>query len=268
MLDERSLYLRRVLLDTLYAGGRGHLASALSVVEIVRVLYDDILRHRPQEPQWPERDRFILSKGHGCLGLYAVLADKGYFPQEELSRFCKPGGILGGHPETKVPGVEACTGSLGHGLPIGVGLALSARMHRRGTRVYVLVGDGECNEGSVWEAALMAAKHKLDNLTVLVDRNRQQSYDATAKVLDLEPFADKWQAFGFSARSVDGHNVRALRDALSTPPQAGKPTAVICETVKGRGIPEVERNLKWHHVNKLVEDEWRRLRQTLEVAHA
>lgn len=252
--DARSRALRRVILETLCCAGRGHLASALSLVEILRVLYDHVLRHDPARPQWPERDRCILSKGHGCLALYALLADKGYFPAEELGRFCGGEGLLGGHPERgKVPGVEASTGSLGHGPAIGVGLALSARMQGRDSRVFVITGDGELNEGAVWESALSAAKHGLDNLTLLVDYNKQQSYGAVAEVIPLEPLADKWRAFGFACAEVDGHDPEALRALLaSLPLERGKPSAVICHTVKGKGFPSIEGDLGWHHKSKVT----------------
>src|SRR6267142_4578903 len=218
-LDRRSRELRRQIVRMIEAGGRGHVGSAFSLVEMLRVLYDEVLRYEPANPRWPERDRFILSKGHGCLALYVLLAEKGFFPEAELWKFCKTDGILGGHPEYgKVPGVEASTGSLGHGLPIGVGFALNARCERAGYRTFVLVSDGESNEGSLWEAALCAGKHKLTNLIVLVDYNKQQSYSTTYEVLDLEPFADKWRAFGFAVEEVDGHDVNQLRASLKRLP--------------------------------------------------
>jgi transketolase len=248
------------------AASRGHLGSAFSLVEMLRVLYDDILRFDPARPQWAERDRMILSKGHGCLALYAILADKGFFPREELARFCKPDGILGGHPEFgKVPGVEASTGSLGHGLSLGVGRALALR--GSGHRVFVLDSDGECNEGSLWEAALSAAKHRLDHLTVLVDYNHMQSYGTTREVLDLEPLADKWRAFGFATEEIDGHDVRALRHALGRVPfSAGRPSVLICHTVKGKGVPFLEGNAAWHHRNKVTPEELAALLAPLQEA--
>src|SRR5262245_33678642 len=218
-LDERSLSLRRTIVQMLKAGNRGHVGSAFSLVEILRVLYDEVLRYDSRRPSWKERDRCILSKGHGCLALYAILADKGFFPEEELWKFCKSDGILGGHPEYgKVPGVEASTGSLGHGLPIGIGFALSARLDQASHRVFVIIGDGESNEGSIWEAALCAGKHRLSNLAVIVDYNHQQSYDSTFVVQDMEPFADKWTAFGFGVTEIDGHDVRSLRSAFAALP--------------------------------------------------
>lgn len=256
VLDERSIALRRSIIATLQAGNRGHLASALSLVEILRVLYDDVLRYDPRNPKWIDRDRFVLSKGHGCLALYAVLADRGFFPMSELTRFCKSDGLLGGHPEHKIPGVEASTGSLGHGLSIAIGFALAARHDGRSHRVVAVVGDGESNEGSIWEAALCAGKHRLSNLTIVVDYNKQQSYDTTFAVQDLEPLADKWRAFNCAVAEVDGHDVAALRGVFGRLPiEPGRPSVVICHTVKGKGIPAVERNLKFHHLNSVSSEE-------------
>ncbi|GAB4169008.1 MAG: transketolase [Thalassobaculales bacterium] len=256
-LDDRSLHLRRLAVRGLIGGNRGHVGSTLSLIEILRVLYDSVLRHDPANPGWAERDRCILSKGHGCLALYALLADHGYFPADWLDRFCRADGRLGGHPEAgKVPGVEASTGALGHGLAIGVGLALAARLARRKNRVFVIMGDGEINEGSVWEAAMSAAKHRLGNLVALVDYNKMQSYGPTREVVDLEPLADKWRAFGFAVREVDGHDVAALRSALTGIPFVeDRPGMVICHTVKGRGIPFAEGSAKWHHSSRFTAEE-------------
>jgi transketolase len=263
-LDERSRYLRSLILDCLSAG-RGHVGSALSLVEIVRALYDHVLNVRPAEPEWPDRDRFILSKGHGCLALYAILADLGFLPREELGVQCKSGALLGGHPETQVPGVEASTGALGHGLAIGLGMAMAARMQKRGSRVFVVTGDGELDEGAVWEAALAASKHKLENLTAIVDYNKLQSYGPVDEILPLEPLADKWRAFGFEVREVDGHDVGALREVFSSLPFAkGKPNAVIAHTIKGRGIHFAEHNPAWHHKSSLNEKILAELRAALE----
>jgi transketolase len=260
-IDERSRQLRRTIVKAIKAGNRGHVGSSFSLVEILRVLYDDVLHFDAANPRWPLRDRCILSKGHGCLALYAVLADKGFFPEEELWNFCKPRGKLGGHPEYgKVPGVEASTGSLGHGLSIGLGMALNARLDGTPYRTFVVISDGESNEGSVWEAAMCAAKHKLTGLTVLCDYNKQQSYGTTYEVLDLEPLADKWRAFGFGVREADGHNVAELRDILGEAPfESGKPSIVICHTIKGKGISFVENNLNWHHKTKISDEEMQSL---------
>jgi transketolase len=239
-LDQRSRELRCQIVRMLQKGGRGHVGSAFSLVEILRVLYDDVLRYDPKHPR---------------------------FPEAELWKFCKPDGILGGHPEFgKVPGVEASTGSLGHGLPIAVGFALNARYTNAGYRTFVVASDGESNEGSLWEAALCASKHKLSNLTVLVDYNKQQSYSTTYEVLDLEPYADKWRAFGFTVEEVDGHDVNQIRAALKRVPfDSARPSAIICHTIKGKGISFVENNLNWHHKNKVTEEEVKSLLAELEV---
>jgi len=265
-LDGRSKELRRRIVRMIEAGGRGHVGSAFSLVEMLRVLYDEVLRYDAANPRWAGRDRCVLSKGHGCLALYVLLAEKGFFPETELWKFCKSDGILGGHPEYgKVPGVEASTGSLGHGLSFGVGFALNARHERATHRTFVICSDGESNEGSLWEAALCAAKHKLSNLTVLVDYNKQQSYGTTYEVLDVEPFADKWRAFGFAVEEVDGHNPDELRAALKRVPfDAQKPSAIICHTIKGKGVSFVENNLNWHHKNKVTPEEVNALMAELE----
>jgi transketolase len=264
-LDARSKALRRMVVETVVKAGRGHLGPALSLIEIIRVLYDDILRVRPHEPLWPDRDRCILSKGHGCLALYAVLADKGFFPAETLATFCEHDSTLGGHPEFRiVPGVEATTGALGHGLAIGVGIAIALRMRKNNARVFIVTGDGELNEGSVWEAAMHASKHRLDTLTAIVDYNKFQSYGPTSEVMDLEPLADKWRSFGFAVGEVDGHDVPALRKALSAVPfRADKPSVLICHTVKGKGVPDAESNADWHHKNKLTPAELTMIRSVL-----
>lgn len=266
-LDARSRELRRTIVRTLEAGGRGHLGSALSLVEILRVLYDDVLRYDPKNPRWDGRDRCILSKGHGCLALYAILSDKGFFSRSELWKFCRSDGILGGHPEYgKVPGVEASTGSLGHGLSIGIGFALNARYEKAPHRVFIIISDGESNEGSVWEAAMCASKHKLGNLTVVVDYNKYQAYGTTAEVQELEPFADKWRSFGFAVREVDGHSVGELRSAFAKLPlHPVRPSAIICHTVKGKGIKFVENNPAWHHKNKVTAEEIQSLLAALEA---
>ena len=256
VLDTRSKDLRRLVVRALDGGGRGHVGSSMSLIEILRVLYDDVLRFRPSEPKWPDRDRMILSKGHGCLALYVMLVDKGFIDAEALDTFCRRDSILGGHPEAgKIPGVEASTGALGHGLSVGLGMALAVRAQKRDSRVFVVMGDGEINEGSVWEAAMCAGKHRLANLTAIIDYNKIQSAGPTREIQDLEPLADKWRAFGFVPREIDGHDVGALRTMFRQLPfAADKPSAIICHTVKGKGIPFAENDPNWHHKAKLSAD--------------
>lgn len=264
-LDERSRHLRRLIFRAIENGGRGHIGPALSLVEIIRVLYDDFVRHDPLAPRWRDRDRFILSKGHGCLALYAVLADRGFFPTVELDRFCRYDSFLGGHPETVVPGVEACTGALGHGLSIGLGMALAARMSGRDSKVYVLMGDGEINEGSVWEAAACADKHRLSNLTAIIDYNKIQSAGSVFEIQNMEPLADKWTSFGFDVFECNGHSIADLKRVFHATATAAsdRPRAVICHTVKGKGIPVAENNPSWHHKSDLSEADLRAIRGAL-----
>lgn len=265
-LDERSKYLRKLVVRALAGGERGHVGSSMSLIEIMRVFYDDILRYRPNEPKWTGRDRLILSKGHGCIALYVLLADKGFFPLETLDTFCRRDSILGGHPEAgKIPGVEASTGALGHGLSIGVGMALAARIEQRDSRVVVVMGDGEINEGSVWEAALCAGKHGLTNLTAVIDYNKIQSAGPTREIQDLEPLVDKWRAFNFETIEVDGHDVAAMRELFARLPLSqSKPTAIICHTVKGKGISFAEHDPGWHHKSKISKDVVAKLQAALD----
>ena len=209
--DKRSKYLRSLVLRCLFGSNRGHMGSAMSLIEILRVLYDDILNYNPQK-KLVSRDRLILSKGHGCLALYSILADKGFINFKELDSVSKFQSKLGGHPESfKIRGVEASTGALGHGLPIGLGMALAAKIKNQKHKVIVIMGDGEINEGSVWEAAMSIAKHKLNNLKIIIDYNKIQSYGFTKDVLNLEPLKKKWQSFGFSVSELDGHNLKHLK---------------------------------------------------------
>jgi transketolase len=263
-LDDRSLYLRNLIVDALEGGERGHVGSSFSLVEIVRALYDNVLNKQPDNPVWSQRDRFILSKGHGCLALYAVLADLDYFNKKELKSFCRFDGILGGHPERGVvPGVEASTGALGHGLATGVGMALAARIAGHNWRVFVVLGDGELDEGSVWESALAASQHQLTSLTAIVDYNKLQSYGAVSDVLNLEPLADKWRSFGWEVFEVNGHDVAGLTSLLSATPTQESPRVLISHTIKGKGLPMAEGQATWHHKAKITADDVRLLRQAL-----
>lgn len=236
--------VRGLILDQIVAFQNGHLASAFSLVEILVALYGDVMHHHPDDPQWVERDRLILSKGHGCSALYAVLAECGYFPRRYLTA-PQDGNMLGGHPDRgKVPGVEFATGSLGHGLAVAAGMALAAKKSHRTHRVFCILGDGELQEGSVWEAALFAGHHKLDNLTVIVDYNRHQSSGAVADICAVEPLADKWQAFGWIALTVHGHDLELLQALGNTFEQS--PCAYIAYTEKGHGVKAFTEDPKWH----------------------
>ena len=257
-LDNRSKTLRRYVCDCLIGGGRGHVGSALSLIEILRVLYDSILKFSSKNPNLKNRDRLILSKGHGCLALYAILADKKFISKKSLLDTSKFDSNLGGHPEqNKIKGVEASTGALGHGLPIGVGIALAAKILKKKFKVYVIVGDGEINEGSVWEAAMSASKHKLNNLKVIVDYNKIQSYSFTKDVINLEPLKDKWKSFGFDVSEINGHDINQLKKNFKKfkSNKSKKPSVTICHTIKGKGFKFAENNPFWHHKNSFSDDE-------------
>lgn len=257
MLDKRSKYLRNLVIEQMVLSRRGHIGSALSIIELIRVIYDNFLVFREADPNWEGRDRFVLSKGHGCMALYAVLADKGFFKKAALETFCSADSFLGGHPEqTKVPGVEASTGSLGHGLSIAVGLALGFKIKKVTNKVYVLIGDGELNEGSIWEAFLCASKHKLSNLFILIDYNKLQSSGSISEVLEIEPLKQKLQSFRLAVSEVDGHNVTAISEKLAEEPEhKDKPRIIICHTIKGKGFEFAENNLDYHHRNNITNDE-------------
>jgi len=219
------------------------------MAELLAVLYGKVLRVNPSRPDWPERDRFILSKGHGCAALYAVLAERGFFPLDWLDTFYQNGSRLAGHiTHTDVPGVEVSTGSLGNGLAIATGMALAAKRDGKTYRIFALLSDGECDEGSTWEPILFAPQHRLDNLIAIVDYNKIQSLGTVKEVMDLDPFADKWRAFGWAVREIDGHNLDQVEEALSTVPyERGRPSCVIAHTVKGKGVSFMEHQLLWHY---------------------
>jgi len=233
------------------------------MAEILAVLYSGVLRVDPKRPDWRERDRLILSKGHGCAGLYAVLAEVGFMPPAKLEEFYQDGFRLPGHVTHRdVPGVEASTGALGHGLSLGCGMALAARRDRQPHRVFVVLSDGECDEGATWEAALFAPQHALDNLVAIVDYNKIQSLGSVAEVLELEPLAAKWNAFRWAVREIDGHDVQALIDTLSGVPFVpGRPSCVVAHTVKGKGVSFMEDQLLWHYRAPDTEELARALRE-------
>jgi transketolase len=249
-LQARAREMRRLILESTTQAGSGHPSSSMSATEMLVALYfGGILRYDARQPHWPERDRFIMSKGHAAPGLYAALAMAGYFPRADLMTLRHIGSPLEGHPNMRrLAGVEASTGSLGQGLSIGLGMALAARLDGRPSRVYVMVGDGEIQEGQVWEAAMAAAKYQTDNLTAIVDRNQYQQSQAVAVVMPSEePLADKWRAFGWHVLDIDGHDLtaclNALREAHAT---TGQPTVIISHTVKGKGVSFVEADWTYH----------------------
>jgi transketolase len=243
---------RRIRLHALRmtsSGGSSHIGSVLSMADIVAVLYGGVLRVNPLDPAWPARDRFILSKGHAGAGVYAALAETGFFPVERLTTHYQDGSVLSGHVSHKgIPGVELSTGSLGHGLSVGAGMALGAKLDDRSNRVFVLLSDGECDEGSTWEAVLFAAHHRLANLRAVVDYNKIQSLKPVAETLALEPFADKWRSFGWNVVEVDGHDHGQLLDACAEADRhADAPTCILAHTVKGKGVPFMEHSVLWHY---------------------
>ncbi|MCE5315386.1 MAG: transketolase [Armatimonadota bacterium] len=231
------------------SGGSSHIGSALSIADILAVLYTDILNVDPKNPQKPDRDRFILSKGHAGAAVYATLAERGFFPVEKLSTHYQNGSDLSGHVSHKrIPGVDLSTGSLGHGLSVGTGMALGAKMDGDTFRVFVLLSDGECDEGSNWEAIMFASHHGLDNLVAIVDYNKMQAMDWVRNTVALEPFADKWRSFGWNVVESDGHDHDQLRHALlAIPKEAGRPTCVIAHTTKGKGVSFMENSVLWHY---------------------
>lgn len=251
MLEEIAKEIRKDIMLTACRGNTGHLASAFSAVEIMTALYfGDVLKYDKTNPYWEDRDKVIISKGHASLVLYSVLKRIGYITQEQLNTFCQPGSVLGGEPKLgDIPGVEATTGSLGHGLSFAAGIAMANKLDRKESQVYVLLGDGECQEGSVWEAALSAVHNQLDNLTVILDRNKLQAMGETEEILRLDSLADKWESFGWSVKEADGHNIEALIASLKELRQekAGKPKIIIANTVKGKGISFMENVPIWHY---------------------
>ncbi len=264
-LAERARSLRRDIIRSTTAAGSGHPTSSLSAVEILTILFfGGILRYDPRRPDWADRDRFIMSKGHGAPALYAVLAEAGYFPVAELTTLRKLGSPLQGHPDhRRLPAVEASTGSLGEGLSIGLGHALAARLDRRDYRVFVMLGDGENDEGQVWEAAMAAASMKLDNLVVIVDHNQFQQTAAVVDVVDYTPLYKKWEVFGWDTVELDGHDLAAVHAALSRARSGlGRPACLVARTVKGKGVSFIE-GAKGHHGRALTPEEAERALQEI-----
>ena len=246
-LQQKAAQIRRDLLTTIYLAQAGHPGGSLSAADLVVVLYYQIMQINPLNPRWAQRDRFILSKGHASALLYAVLADKGYFNKTHLATFRKISSILQGHPDmNKTPGVDMTTGSLGQGLSIGCGMALGARQKGYASKIYVLLGDGELDEGQNWEAFMFAAHQNLFNLIPIIDRNHLQLDGTTEDILRLEPLADKLRAFGWRVLETDGHDLPSLVSTLTAAGQAGVPTVVVAHTIKGKGVSFMENSLDWH----------------------
>jgi transketolase len=246
---ELARHVRIHVLQMTSRGGGSHVGAAFSCADILAVLYGSIIKHDPVRPRWSDRDRFILSKGHAGAAVYAILAEMGYFPVDQLMQHYQDGSVFSGHVSHKgIPGVEISTGSLGHGLGVGAGMAKALKLAENPARVFVLISDGECDEGSIWEAALFAQHHRLDNLVVIVDYNKIQSLAPVAETLALEPFRSKWEAFNWLVQEVNGHDHDRLYDVLNgLPVVQGKPTVVIAHTVKGKGVSFMENTVLWHY---------------------
>jgi transketolase len=249
-LRKKAVEIRKDILKMLLAAGSGHTGGSLSMVEILIALYYYKLRHKPSDPKWPGRDRFLLSKGHGAPALYAVLADRGYFPKEDLWKLRKLGSKLQGHPQIGLAGIEISSGSLGQGLSIANGMAMALRLDNNAApRVYCLMGDGETNEGQVWEAAMTASHYKLDNVCAIIDHNKLQIDGFCCEIKDMGPFLHKWKDFGWHAIEADGHDVANMMDALDEAERTkGKPTVIVAHTVKGKGVSFVENKVEWHGI--------------------
>lgn len=248
-LQQKAIEIRKDILKMLSLAGSGHTGGSLSIVEILISLYYYKLKCDPKKPEWKERDRFLLSKGHGCPALYAVLADKGYFPKDQLWALRKFGSKLQGHPQRGLAGVEISSGSLGQGLSISNGMALAARLDKSNARIYCLMGDGETNEGQVWEAVMTSAHYNLDNVCAIIDFNKLQIDGFCCEVKDMGPFTHKWKDFGWNPIEVDGHDIKQLMDALDEAEKTKlKPTIIIAHTVKGKGVSFVENKVEWHGI--------------------
>lgn len=256
-LEMEARQIRRNVWRALRAGGSGHMGGSCSAADVLAALYFHRMRIRPNEPEWPQRDRFVLSKGHANAALGAALAQAGFIEDAVLDRFYHLESPFGMHPDIKMDGIEMCTGALGHGLAIAIGMALGARMQNQDFHTFVMMGDGEIQEGSVWEAALAGAHFRLDNLTAIIDYNKIQQSASVQEVMSLEPLAEKWRAFGWHTIEIDGHNMAQVVDALEAAPQPHKPTALIAHTVKGKGVSFAEGSYLWHN-NMVTEEVYQR----------
>ena len=247
-LEKKAAQIRIDLLKMIHGAKTGHTGGSLSCTDILTVMYYSVMKIDPSKPSWEERDRFILSKGHSVESYYCILADKGFFPKEDLKTFCKFGSKLTGHPNNEIPGIEMNTGSLGHGLPVAVGMALTAKIDKKSWSTFVLMGDGELAEGTVWEGAMAASNYNLDNLIAIIDRNKLQMSGNTEDVMRLEPLEEKWKSFGWGVMAVDGNDVEQLEKALGSAPLVkDKPTLFMAYTTKGKGVSFIENEVGWHH---------------------
>ncbi len=248
--------VRREIVEMIGAAKSGHPGGSLSATDIVVTLFFDVMRHDPANPKWPDRDRFILSKGHAAPVLYAVMAEAGYTPIDQLNTLRKLGSIYQGHPDVRfIPSLEASTGSLGEGVSLAAGMGLAARLDQSPARAYVMLGDGEIQEGQIWEGAMFSAFHKLDNICAIVDYNRIQLDGFVKDIMEVEPLVDKWRAFGWHAIEIDGHNIPAIQAAFAEAAATkGKPTAIIAHTIKGKGVSFMENNPKFHGVAPTAEE--------------
>lgn len=247
-LNQIAKELRKKIYQIAHFAGGGHIVSAFSITEIISVLYfGGVLKYDPKRPLWEERDKFILSKGHACYALYAALAKAGYFEEHELYSVGKPGSCFGGHPKLQeIPGVEASTGALGHGLSFGIGIAFANKIDKKTSHTYVLLGDGECQEGSIWEGALSAPTLELDNLTVIIDHNKLQAMDELEHIIKMGSFSEKWKSFGWNVEEIDGHNTNEIYAAVTTRVKQ-KPTLIVANTIKGKGVSFMENTPIWHY---------------------
>ena len=261
-LQKKAIEIRKDILKMLYLAGSGHTGGSLSIVEILVALYYHALKNDPNNPKWKERDYFLLSKGHGCPALYAVLAEKGYFNREDLWKLRKLGSMLQGHPQLGLPGIEISSGSLGQGLSIANGIALAARLDKSDIRVYCLLGDGETNEGQVWEAAMTAAHYKLDNVCAIIDFNKLQIDGFCCDVKDMGAYFDKWKNFGWETIETDGHDIKKLMNAFDKAKTIkGMPAVIIAHTIKGKGVSFVENKVEWHGIAPKKEEYERAMKE-------
>jgi len=247
-LSELAFRIRRHCVVMANRANSSHIGSSLSIADILAVLYGRILQVDPSQPAWADRDRFILSKGHACAALYAVLAERGFYPTSNLDTYYQDGTKFAGHTMHNIPGVEFSAGSLGHGLPVATGMALAAKRDGKAYRIFCMLSDGECDEGSVWESALFAPHHKLDDLIVIIDYNKIQSLGRVEEVIDLKPLAEKWRSFGWATSEINGHDFGEIEESLSKlPHEPGRPSCVIAHTIKGKGVSYMEDKLLWHY---------------------